>query len=167
MFSNVIIIGICISLILIAIYFYWAYFYYRLSKSRIGIRASSKYIKEIKENDPSKTNIELSTHSIKFSPNKTQVLVRFNIFQKNPYKFLNTSSKIYNIVNEQKKCITNTIETRIDSEYCQGTLSENQKDKCTPWKPGLGTQCQGIFENNEHQNKCYKQSTTGLDCLWL
>ena len=119
------------------------------------------------ELDPSKKELDVQKASVVISNDGTKAIVKFNIFQKEPPIPVGGGVRVYDIVRDQKQCITQTVESRIDSAECQGILSKNQIEKCTPWRAGLGPACEGVFETHEKQMACYKETSTGLGCLWL
>ena len=166
--SNIFLVGLYVSLIIIVLYCYWAYVYYRHSSTRVGLRATSKYYNEMVQLDPSKKKWRVQKASVAISPDKTSATVKFNIYQDEPYKPVGGVIRKYNLVKEQKYCPTQMDEIREDSSKCQGILSNYQKNTlgCSPWKKGLGEKCQGLL-NDELQQECIKEVYSGLGCLWL
>lgn len=167
--SNVLLVGLYVSFIIIFIYCYWAYKYYKKSSSRIGIIAARKYAVEMVENDPNSKDFSVHKAQVIVSPDGTQATVKFNIFSKSPPMPVGGAIRKYNIVDTEDKCRTTRIIKRIDSESCQFPefLSESQKSlKCTPWKKGRPDICGGQVPEKDLA-RCNNQITKGSGCLFL
>jgi hypothetical protein len=168
-FSNTLLVGFYISFIIIFIYCYWAYVYYKKSSTRIGILASTKYKTEMMENDPNSKGFSAQKAQVIVSPDGTQATVKFNIFN-DANAPVGGAIRKYNIVDEENKCATIKIVNRIDSAECQFPefLDDYQKTQnCIPWQKGKGIVCAGGPIPDDDLVRCTSRSTTGLGCIWL
>ena len=105
--SNIFLVGIFVSFILIFLYSYWGYTIYRYSSTRIGIRATSKYSKEMVESNPLYSEYEARKAQVVVSPDKTTATVKFNIWDKsNPPIPISGAIRKYNISPDQESCLS-------------------------------------------------------------
>lgn len=142
-FSNIALVGFYLSFIIVFLYCYWGYAYYRVSSTRVGMIAASKYYKEMTEADPTKLGYEPKPTSVVISG--SSATVAFDIYNNDkPAVRVGTAARKYNLVDSHDECL--------------GTTSKPIR-KSTP-------ECQGLL--SEDMNKiCFYQTTGGLGCIWL
>ena len=140
--SNIVLVGFYVAFIVIYVYGYWAYAYYRKSSARAGMIASNKYYLEMINADPTKVGYDPRPASVRI--NGSAVTVKFNIFDNSkPAVPVGGAIRTYRLVGASDQCVAESKLTRRPTPECQGLLTE------------------------EMNKKCVYQTTTGLGCIWL